>query len=200
MPRRKKMDPLPKDLPDPRHTKLTARQKAFAECVVEGLCSNAECARRAGFAEGTAHLYASRLLNGRDHPHVVAYIQERREEKQRLYGVTLLGQLQRLHELSRGAQEANQYSAAINAEKIRSALGGLTIDRRETINTIDQLSRDEITARLADLQRKYPQAFQIDHKATDAVFEDMSDEQRTRGEFLEHDPGEPAPEDLRDKD
>ena len=41
-------------------------------------------------------------------------------------------------------------------------MGGLTIDRRETINTLDQLSRDEITAKLADLQSKYPQAFQIE--------------------------------------
>ena len=60
------------------------------------------------------------------------------------------------------AEKSNQYSAAINAEKLRSAMGGLTIDRRETINTLDQLSRDEITAKLADLQSKYPQAFQIE--------------------------------------
>ena len=46
--------------------------------------------------------------------------------------------------------------------------GGLTIDRRETINTLDQMSRDEITARLAALQKQYPQAFQIDSKVEDA--------------------------------
>jgi hypothetical protein len=133
-------------------------------------------------------------------PHVVAYIQELREQRERRYGVTLIGQLQRLDELSRGAQDANQYSAAINAEKIRSALGGLTIDRRETINTIDQLSRDEITARLAALQKQYPQAFQIDHRASDAVYEDVSDEQGTRGELLELDSSEPTTKNLRDAD
>ena len=200
MPKPKKMDPVPKLMADRRHTALTARQKTFAQHIVEGVYSNAECARKAGYAQDTAHIYASRLLNGRDHPHVVQYIQELREQRERQYGVTLLGQLQRLHELSRGAQEANQYSAAINAEKIRSALGGLTIDRRETINTIDQLSRDEITARLAMLQKQYPQAFQIDHKASDAVYGDMTDEQGTGSKFLEHDPGEPAGKDLRDED
>jgi len=199
MPKRK-MDPLPRLVVDERHTTLTARQKTFARHIVEGVFSNAECARKAGYAPDTAHIYASRLLNGRDHPHVVVYIQELREQRERQYGVTLIGQLQRLHELSRGAQDANQYSAAINAEKIRSALGGLTIDRRETINTIDQLSRDEITARLALLQKQYPQAFQIDHKASDAVYEDVSDEQGAGSELLEHDPGESAGENIRDAD
>jgi hypothetical protein len=124
------------------------------------------------------------------------YIQELREERERRYGVTQIGQLERLHKLSLGAEEAGQFSAAINAEKIRSALGGLTIDRRETINTIDQLSRDEITARLAALQKQYPQAFQIEGDYKDVT----PNEQGTRGEFLELDTSEPAEEVLRDKD
>lgn len=148
--------------------KLTGRQQTFARLIVEGLYSNAECARRAGYSHDVAAMYASKLLNGRDYPHVLEYIQELREQRERKYGVSLIGQLQRLHQLSHGAEEAGQFSAAINAEKIRSALGGLTIDRRETINTLDQMSRDEITARLAALQKQYPQAFQIDSKVEDA--------------------------------
>jgi hypothetical protein len=71
--------------------------------------------------------------------------------------------------LSAGAEDQGQFSAAINAEKIRSALGGLTIDRRENINTLDQLSRDDIVARLADLQKKYPQAFVIEGQMKDVT-------------------------------
>jgi DNA-binding CsgD family transcriptional regulator len=168
--------------PDPRKGKLTNRQKTFARLVSEGIYSNSECARRAGFAEDTAGAYAVKLLDGHHYPHVIEYIAELREERQRKYGVTLQGQLERLYHLSRGAEEAGQYSAAINSEKIRSALGGLTIDRRETINTMDQLSRDEITARLALLQQKYPQAFQIDA----APMKDITpNEPRTRSEILE---------------
>ena len=150
--------------PDPRKGKVTERQKTFALLVSEGIYSNAECARRAGYTEHTASDYAAKLLNGTDFPHVVELVQEYREERQRKYGVTLQGQLERLYKLSRGAEEAGQFSAAINSEKIRSALGGLTIDRRETINTLDQMSRDEITARLAALQQKYPSAFQVESK------------------------------------
>jgi hypothetical protein len=69
-------------------------------------------------------------------------------------------------------------SAAINAEKIRSALGGLTIDRRENINRLDDMSRADIVARLAELQKKYPTAF------IEGEYKDVT---RPGSELLEHD-------------
>ena len=168
---------------------LTEKQRAFAKLYVDGGMSNAECARQAGYSHDVAAVYASKLLNGKNFPHVLDYIKELREEKERRYGVTLIGQLERLHALSRGAETAGQYSAAINAEKIRSALGGLTIDRRETINTLDQLSRDEITARLAELQRKFPHAFVIEGTATE-----VHHGQGSRGKLLDVTPAQSAEE------
>jgi hypothetical protein len=147
---------------DKHDRKLTNRQMTFAKFIVEGIYSNAECARKAGYVHDVSAKQASVLLNGRDYPHVTEYIKEMREERERRYGVSTIGQLERLAKLSEGAEEAGHFSAAINAEKIRSALGGLTIDRRETINTIDQMSRDEVSARLLALQKQYPQAFQIE--------------------------------------
>ena len=44
-------------------------------------------------------------------------------------------------------------------KKIRSALGGLTVDRREQIHQLDEMSKEEISLRLAKLRREYPQAF-----------------------------------------
>ena len=183
--------------PDPRKGKLTNRQRTFAELIVEGIYSNTECARRAGFAAAAASDYAKKLLNNVDFPHVVELVTELREEKQRRYGVTALGQLKRLAELSKGAEDAGQFSAAINAEKIRSALGGLTIDRRETINTLDQMSRDEITARLAALQQKYPSAFQLDAEPMKDVTPHGS---RTRSEILELSESKQTDESVRDED
>ena len=138
---------------------LTNRQKEFCKLVCEGIYSNAECARLAGYSHGQANKTASLLLNGRDFPLVVEHLKELREERERRYGVTVLGQLKRLAELSQGAEEKGQYSSAINAEKIRSSLGGLTVDRRETTHHIDQLSRDEIVARLSEIRKQYPSAF-----------------------------------------
>ena len=144
-----------------RPNELTERQKTFAKYYVEGRYSNAECCRLAGYSESSANVQASKLLDGKSFPKCVDYIKELREARERRYNVTLIGQLKRLEELSIGAEEAGQYSSAINAEKIRSALGGLTIDRRENNHThqIDKLSRDEIVGRLAELRRSYPHAF-----------------------------------------
>jgi|TARA_R100000149_G_scaffold21694_1_gene8227 phage terminase small subunit len=139
--------------------KLTNRQINFAKHFVEGIYSNAECARKAGYAVESANVQASKFLNGRDFPQVLEYIKELREERERRYGVTLIGQLKRLQELSENAESEGQFSAAINAEKIRSALGGLTIDRREVTNKLDDMSREEIVARLATLRKQHPQAF-----------------------------------------
>ena len=87
--------------------------------------------------------------------------------------------MKRLHELSVGAEDAGQFSSAINAEKIRSALGGLTVDRRENIHSLDDLTREDITARLAQLQKQYPQAF-IEGEYTEVKDVD------TRSELLEN--------------
>ena len=139
---------------------LTQRQKRFAELYVEGTYSNKRAAVEAGYAESGASQHSVVLLNPRQSPHVCDYIAELQEERERKYGVTLGGQLRRLYDLSRGAEQVGQFSAAINAEKLRSVLGGLTVDRRETINSIDQMTKDQILTRLSDLQKKYPQAFQ----------------------------------------
>jgi len=136
-------------------------KRPFVSWSLKASIQNSECARRSGFSVVTSAGYAKKLLDGVEYPHVVARIQELREERERRYGVTTIGQLERLAKLSRGAEDAGQFSSAINAEKIRSALGGLTIDRRENINVMDQMSRDEITSRLAALQQQYPQAFRL---------------------------------------
>lgn len=163
------MSKIKKKIENDYNITLTNRQMTFAKFYVDGIYSNAECARKAGYSEKVAKTTASKLLNGRDYPYVLEYVKELRDERQRRYGVTTIGQLERLSVLSAGAEEAGQFSASINAEKIRSALGGLTIDRRENINTLDQLSRDDIVARLADLQKKYPQAFVIEGQMKDVT-------------------------------
>jgi|TARA_R100001443_G_scaffold74115_1_gene81919 hypothetical protein len=145
---------------------LTNRQKEFAKYIVEGIYSNSKCARLSGYAEESSHIQASKLLNGKDFPLVTEYIKQLREEREKKYGVTLIGQLKRFSELSHKAEEEGQFSASINAEKIRSALGGLSVDKREVqnVHTIDKLSRDEIVARLSELRKAHSYAFEGQYK------------------------------------
>ena len=141
--------------------KLTARQKEFAKHYVEGIYSAKQCAVKSGYSEDSAKSHASRMLNGKDFPLVVEHIKELREDREKKYGVTLMGQLKRFRDLSLNAEEKDQFSAAVNAEKIRSSLGGLTIDRRETnhYHAIENMSRDEIEKRLEELRTNHPTAF-----------------------------------------
>ena len=171
--------------------KLTNRQREFAKLYVDGIYSNTECARRAGYADGAANVHASRLLNGKDYPLVVEHIAELRQERERKYGVTLIGQLKRFHDLSRSAEEEGHYSAAINAEKIRSSLGGLTVDRRENqhIHSVDNMTREEIASRLAQLRNEYPTAF-IEGTIVDVPGKETVEESKSL----------PAPENSRDQD
>jgi phage terminase small subunit len=189
----KKTDILADDIEAETGRKLTNRQREFARYYVEGIYSNAECARKAGYADPSAASIAGHLLAGKKFPHVVDYIQELRQERERRYGVTVIGQLKRLDELSRGAEDAGQFSAAINAEKIRSALGGLTVDRREQIHQLDDLSREEITSRLAQLRKQYPQAF------IEGEYKEVK-EFSSRSELLEHIEATPSEELLSNED
>ena len=170
--------------------KLTNRQRQFAQNFVDGTRSNAECARLAGYADkdGNARIQAHKLLDASTFPHVSEYITELREDRERRYGVTLMGQLKRFRELSMSAEEAGQFSAAINAEKTRSALGGLTTDRRETnhFHAIENMSRPEIESRLQELRKSHPHAF------VEAEYEVMSDT-KIRDSSVEQDKIENTP-------
>jgi len=147
---KKKSDRIAEELEESYGRKLTNRQKEFARYYVEGTHSNAECARLAGYSDkdSKARNRAYALLNEKE------------------FGVTLFGQLKRFRDLSLKAEEENQFSAAVNAEKIRSSLGGLTIDRRETnhYHAIENMSRDEIEKRLAELRTNHPTAFEGEYE------------------------------------
>ena len=71
----------------------------------------------------------------------------------------------------------------------------MTIDRRETTNVhkYDELSREEITARLAKLREKYPAAF------IEGEYSEVTDVE-TRAEPMEAIEAELTAEDTRDED
>ena len=186
---KRRIDTKAEEIEEAHGRKLTNRQKVFARHFVDGTHSNAECARLAGYSDrnGIAKVQAHKLLNTKYFPHVAEFVEELREERERKFGVTMMGQLKRLRELSEGAEEAGQFSAAINAEKTRSALGGLTVDRRETnhFHAIENMSRDEIETRLTELRRSHPSVFE------DAIYE-VVDDSKTGEPAVDQTTGEDA--------
>ena len=92
--------------------------------------SNAECARRAGYAKESANVHASRLLNGKDYPLVTQHITELREEREKKYGVTLIVSFKDYQNfLDQPKKKDNSLPPSML--KRLDHLGGLTVDRRE---------------------------------------------------------------------
>ena len=60
---------------------LTTRQETFAKHVAEGIYTNTESARKAGYAYRLSSKQATVLLNGRDFPHVVERVKELRRKE-----------------------------------------------------------------------------------------------------------------------
>jgi len=128
--------------------RLTAKQEKFlAEYLEHGNASRAYRAAYncAGASDATIRREAHRLL---EHPNIAPTLEEAREQAREAAGITLESHLQRLDELSRKAEDAEQFSAAIAAEVHRAKAAGLEPPRSEaTIALVDKQAMNEALQR-----------------------------------------------------
>ena len=102
--------------------RLTPMQMKFAELLVyfEGRKYAYECALEAGYSGGNtetentlgARVEASRLQNPKLFPHVVKYIGELKEERNKKYGINYGGHLTELGKIRDQALKDRSYSAS----------------------------------------------------------------------------------------
>jgi phage terminase small subunit len=152
---------------------LTGRQKSFAEEIVLGRCSNTEAARRAGYADSSAAVRASELLDIGKFPHVANYINELRLDLSKKYEITYDNHVRDLGDLRDRAAANNQFSAAINAEKHRGQVGGLYVDRKEVLHAhINAMSKDDLIRRLEQLDKESKGALKA---VVDGEFKDVTE-------------------------
>ena len=138
--------------------KLTTKQHKFAVLLVTkgDRMSAKECAIEAGFSEKSAQQAAANLTNPKMFPLVVSEIERLRREWEQKYKVTYGRHIRRLDDLSRGAEEAGNWAAAVAAEKSRGQAAGLYIDRKEILTgTIDQLSKAEVEEKLKEIEKQF---------------------------------------------
>ena len=144
-------------LVNPKTKGLTEKQERFCRIYATEDVTRTEAALQAGFGIGTASWAASRFLNGRDYPHVLARVAEIKDELARKYEVTFDGHIRQLARIRDMALEKGNYTAAHAAEKSRGQAAGLYISRTEIlIGKIDQMSRDEVLAEITKLQSQFP--------------------------------------------
>ena len=133
---------------------LTDKQQIFVKIFTEneGRLTPTECARQAGYSEGSANVTSSQLLNGKRYPKVVEAIIKRRAEIEKTHDVKLNKHVQELARLREKSLQEKSYSAAVNAERLRGQAAGLYIDRKEIrTGSIDSMSREDVLKQLKEL-------------------------------------------------
>ena len=133
---------------------LTDKQQIFVKIFTEneGRLTPTECARQAGYSEGSANVTSSQLLNGKRYPKVVEAIIKRRAEIEKTHEVKLNKHVQELARLREKSLQEKSYSAAVNAERLRGQAAGLYVERKEIrTGSIDSMSRDDVLKQLKEL-------------------------------------------------
>ena len=149
---RPKLAEVPQQFTPNEEFGLTEMQTAFVWHYAHGGCGQTEAARRAGFTYPA--MSASKLMNGRDHPHVVKAIRAEQEEMRQRYAITPEKTGQMLWKIAETSFEGGNYNAAVSAVKELNQLAGLTIQRSQNLNinaNVDKMSKEDIKARLNEL-------------------------------------------------
>ena len=157
-------------LVNPKTKGLTEKQEKFCQIYATEDVTRTEAARLAGFSESAAAWAGSRFLNGRDYPHILARIAEIKEELSRKYEVTFDNHVRQLARIRDAAFENKNFPAAVSAEKARGQAAGLYVSRQEIlVGKIDQMSREEVLAEIAKLQKEFPMLAQSTAPTIDMV-------------------------------
>ena len=161
---------------------LTDKQRVFVKIYAEneGRLTPTECARQAGYSEGSANVTSSQLLNGKRYPKVVDAVIKRRAELEKTHEVKLQKHVQELARLREKSLVEKSFSAAVNAERLRGQAAGLYIDRKEIrTGSIDSMSREEVLKSLKELglDGKF-------RKEKERVVLDIQEEKKSGGEGI----------------
>ena len=137
--------------------KLSEQQKKFAELLVynEGRKTPTECAKEAGYAEGSCHVTASRLRDPNFSPLVVKYIGELRSEIQKKYEVSFERHITELGRIRQEALAKGAVSAATTAEVARGKAAGLYIEQK-IIRTgkLEDMSIEDLEAKMKKIYQE----------------------------------------------
>jgi len=170
---------------------VTPQQWSFIKslCDEDGKVTLRQAAINAGYAKEKAHIIANQLTSPKHYPQVVRAIQDYRYEQAEKYGTNFERHMRDLQVIRDKALEAGNYGAAVSAEFRRGqALGSIYIDKKMVLTgSIDQMSKEQVTAKLQELQALHGSAPALEAPeeidvtpATTGMLEAMRDVERTR--------------------
>jgi len=128
---------------------LSDLEKKFCEGIAAGK-GKREAAIEAGYSPTSAHVQAARNLKK---DKIIQYIDRLRTDVRRLTNESVSKEVERLDLLIKDALKDSQYSAAVNAIRLKSQLLGFLVEKKEIkTNSLDAMNEEELTQYLTQIR------------------------------------------------
>jgi len=162
--------------------KLNRRQRNFIWIAVNNpRLSLVECAHKAGYT--SPRQMANKLMGKAIIRKEYNYLMNQAKKK---YELNYDRAVQDLYDIRDKAMEAGSFNAAISAQNSLLKVGGLIVDRKEVMfGKVDQMSREEVENRLAQLMGNVVEASledkQPDPSLVESIENDVEEEDENKG-------------------
>ena len=131
---------------------LSSMEKKFCEGIAQGKGKRTS-AVDAGYSETSAHVQAARNLKK---DKIIQYIDRLRVDARRLTGESVSQEVEKLDIVYKDACAKKQYSAAVNAIRLKAQLLGFLIEKKEVQHsTLDAMNDDEMATYLDKIEKEH---------------------------------------------
>ena len=131
---------------------LSSMEKKFCEGIAQGKGKRTS-AVDAGYSETSAHVQAARNLKKDKN---IQYIDRLRVDARRLTGESVSQEVEKLDVVYKDACAKKQYSAAVNAIRLKAQLLGFLIEKKEVQHsTLDAMNDDEMATYLDKIEKEH---------------------------------------------
>ena len=131
---------------------LSSMEKKFCEGIAQGKGKRTS-AVDAGYSETSAHVQAARNLKK---DKIIQYIDRLRVDARRLTGESVSQEVEKLDVVYKDACAKKQYSAAVNAIRLKSQLLGFLVEKKEVQHsTLDAMNEDEMSTYLDKIEKDH---------------------------------------------
>ena len=131
---------------------LSSMEKKFCEGIAQGKGKRTS-AVDAGYSETSAHVQAARNLKK---DKIIQYIDRLRVDARRLTGESVSQEVEKLDVVYKDACAKKQYSAAVNAIRLKSQLLGFLVEKKEVQHsTLDAMNDDEMATYLDKIEKDH---------------------------------------------
>ena len=128
---------------------LSSMEKKFCEGIASGK-GKKQAAVEAGYSETSAHVQAARNLKK---DKIIQYIDRLRADTRRLTSESVSKEVERLDKVYVDACDKKQYTAAVNAIRLKAQLLGFLVEKKEVQHsTLDTMSDDDLAKYLDQIK------------------------------------------------